>query len=159
MSSPSPRSFKMPLLRLVTTLTISTLLFAGCGRDDALDSPTAARLKGLATMYLDFVVAKGGNSPANEAELKKHMRTIDAIQLNMAGFQRDKIDEAFVGLRDNEPFVVVYGVEAGTIGAKNGPIVAYEKTGSRGKKLAADISAQLQLLTEAVLQERLQAKK
>ena len=88
------------------------------------------RIRGLATMYLDFVVAKGGNAPANEAELKRHMRTIDAIQLNMAGFQRDKIDEAFMSLRDNEPFVVVYGVSVGTIGAENGPLVAYEKTGA-----------------------------
>jgi hypothetical protein len=155
-SSPSRKTHHV---RLAALLTLSSLLYAGCGRDNALDSPTATRLKGLATMYLDFVVAKGGNSPANEAELKKHMRTIDAIQLNMAGFQRDKIDEAFVGLRDNEPFVVVYGVEAGTIGAKNGPIVAYEKTGSRGKKLAADISAQVQLLTESGLKDRLAAKK
>ena len=140
-------------------LLLCSFILAGCGRDDALDSPTAARLKGLSTLYLDFVVAKGGNSPANEAELKKHMRTMDGVQLGMAGFERDKIDEAFVGLRDNEPFVVIYGVEPGTIGAKNGPIVAYEKTGARGKKLAADIGAQVHLLTEAGLKERLETKK
>jgi hypothetical protein len=148
----------MPSSRF-TLLFAFSLLLSSCGRDDALDSPTAARLKGLATIYLDFVVAKGGTSPASEAELKKHMRALDAIQLGMYGFERDKIDEAFHGLRDNEPFVVVYGVAPGTIGAKNGPLVAYEKTGARGKKLAADISAQVHLLTEAGLKERLEVKK
>src|SRR5262245_59392596 len=87
----------------------------GCSGDNALESPTAARLKGLATMYLDYIVAKGGNAPASEAELKKHMRTVDQIQLNMAGIEREKIDDAFVSLRDNEPFVVVYGVSPGTL--------------------------------------------
>ena len=130
----------------------------GCGDDSALDSPTAARLKGLATMYLDFIVAKGGNSPTSEAELKKHMRTVDQIQLNLAGIDPKKIDEAFVSLRDNEPFVVVYGVSPGTLGSKDGPVVAYEKKGVNGKRLVANVSAQLAHVNEAKLEELLTSK-
>jgi hypothetical protein len=130
----------------------------GCsGGSDALNSPTAARLKGLATMYLDCVATKG-NSPANEAELKKHMRRIDAIQLNMVGFQRDKIDEAFVSLRDNQPFEMVYGVTPGTLGAKDAPIVAYEKTGVGGKKLVVNLSTHVAYVTEQQLQDMLKPK-
>jgi len=132
---------------------------SGCGGDDALESPTAARLKGLSTMYLDFVVAKGGTAPANEAELKKHMQTIDQIQLNMAGIERGKIDEAFVSLRDNEPFVVIYGVSAGTLGAKDGPVVAHEKTGVGGKRLVVNVSTHLQHVNESRLKELVEQKK
>lgn len=144
--------------RLLATTVLAVFLFAGCGKDDALESPTAQRLKGLSTMYLDYIVAKGGNPPANEAELKKHMRTIDAIQLNLAGFQRDTIDQAFISMRDNEPFVVVYNVAAGTLGAKDGPIVVYEKTGVGGKRLAANVSTQLYHVNETQLQELLKPK-
>ena len=145
-------------LKSMTAALLSATLLAGCGQDDALASPTAARLKGLATMYLDCLVAKGGNAPASEAELKKHMRTVDQIQLNLAGFQRDSIDEAFVSLRDNEPFVVVYGVAAGTLGAKDGPIIAYEKTGVGGRRLVADVNTQLFHLDDQRLQEMLKPK-
>ncbi len=146
-----------PLLAVTAAVV---LLATGCsGGSDAMESPTAARLKGLATMYMDFIVAKGGNTPASEAELKKHMRTVDAIQLNMAGIQRDKIDEAFVSLRDNEPFVVVYGVAPGTLGAKDGPVIAYEKTGIDGKKLVVNVSTHLSYVNEQQLQELLQPKK
>lgn len=140
-------------------LAAACLLAGGCsGGSEALDSPTAARLKGLATMYLDYIVAKGGNAPGNEAALRKHMLTVDAIQLNLAGFQRDKLEEAFVSLRDNEPFVVLYGITPGTLGAKDGPVVAYEKTGVGGKKLVVNVSAQLAYVSEQQLQEMLKPK-
>jgi hypothetical protein len=144
------------LRSMAVALGLATLL-AGCGKDDALSSPTAARLKGLSTMYLDYIVAKGG-PPTSEAELKKHMRTIDQIQLSLAGFERSKIDEAFISQRDNEPFVVVYNVAAGTLGAKDGPVVAYEKTGVGGKKLVADVSTNLFHVNDARLQEMLKPK-
>jgi hypothetical protein len=83
---------------------------------------------------------------------------VDAIQLNMAGFQRDQIDEAFVSQRDNQPFVVLYGIAPGTLGAKDGPVVAYEKTGVRGKKLVVDVSTNVSHVDEERLQEMLKPK-
>lgn len=147
----------MLALRLFA-LALAAALVCGCGGSDALESPTAARLKGLSLMYMDHIVAKNGNTPANEAELKKHMRTVDAIQLSLAGFSRDKLDDAFVSLRDNEPFVVIYNVNAGTLGAKDGPVIAYEKTGVGGKKLVVNVSAQLSYVSEDRLQEMLKPK-
>src|SRR5687767_8303954 len=147
----------MGQLRLFLTALAAALL-CGCGGDNALDSPTAARLKGLATMYLDYIVAKGGNAPASEAELKKHMRTVDAIQLNLAGFERDKIDEAFVSERDKEPFVVLYGIAPGTLGAKDGPVVAHEKTGVAGKRLVVNVGTEVSHVNEEQLQEMLKPK-
>jgi len=149
--------FRVPATHyLLVPMTIVWL--AGCGGSDALKSPTAARLKGLATMYLDFIVAKGGKAPTSEAELKKHMQTVDRIQLNMAGIEFAKIDEAFVSLRDKEPFVVVYGVNAGRLGSKTGPIIAYEKTGVRGKHLVANVSTQLDHVNEDRLKDLINPK-
>jgi hypothetical protein len=145
------------LRRFVLPITVAALL-GGCGGDDALQSPTAARLKGLATMYLDYIVAKGGNAPPSEAELKKHMRSIDAIQLNLAGFERDKIDEAFISERDKEPFVVRYGIAPGTLGAKDGPVVAHEKTGAGGKKLVVNVGTVVSHVSDNQLQELLKPK-
>src|SRR6185437_9699266 len=99
----------------------------GCGGSDALKSPTAARLKGLATMYLDYAVAKG-SGPASEQTFKKHLHTVDGIALTTNGVDPKAIDATFISLRDNEPFVVVYGVGVSQISGNSAPLVAYEKT-------------------------------
>lgn len=122
----------MLALRLVG-LALAAAVVCGCGGSDALDSPTAARLKGLATMYLDHIVAKNGNTPVSEAELKKHMRTVDQIQLNLAGFTRETIDDAFVSLRDNEPFVVLYNIKPGTLVRKMVPWWPMKRRASAAK--------------------------
>jgi len=137
---------------------VCAVCLAGCTGSDALKSATAARLKGLATMYLDYAAAKGGGPP-NEEAFKKHMRTVEKFVLQGNGVDTNAIDAAFVSERDKEPFVVLYNVGISHISGNSAPLVAYEKTGVGGKRLVAFANTKLDHVDEAKLKELMTAKK
>jgi hypothetical protein len=122
----------------------------GCGGDDALNSPTAVRMRGLANMYLDHVVGKG--APANEEALKKHMRA--QMDFTLTGYNLDpkNIDAAFVSDRDHEPLVVMYGMAVSGITGDSKQVVAHEKTGTNGKRLVVFLSTKVDYVDEAELE-------
>jgi hypothetical protein len=136
----------------MSCLIAAMALLAGCSVDDPLRSPTAARLKGLATMYLDYAVAKG-TGPASEQVFKKHLQSVERMVLEMNGVDPKTVDDTFVSLRDHEPFVIIYGVGVGGMSGNKAPLVAYEKTGVGGKRLAAFANTKLELVDEARLNE------
>src|SRR5438067_11979874 len=104
-----------PSLRMTLRIVVvCAVCLSGCSGSDALKSPTAARLKGLATMYLDYAAAKG-SGPPNEEAFRKHLRTVEGFVLQMNGVDPKAIDATFISERDKEPFVVLYGVGIGQI--------------------------------------------
>jgi len=142
----------------LSLLIVGLLVCAGCGGSDALKSPTAARLKGLATMYLDYAAAKGSGPPSEE-EFRKHLRRVEGFVLQMNGVDPKAIDATFISERDKEPFVVLYGVGIGQISGTSAPVVAYEKTGVSGKRLVAFANTKLDHVDEARLHEVIAKKK
>ncbi len=131
------------------------LLASGCA-DDALNSPTALKMKGLANAYLDQVVGQDGNPPANEAALRKHMLGLrESVQYD---YQIDpkNLDSSFVSQRDNEPFVVLYGQGIARISGDSKQVLAHEKTGKSGKRLVVFASTKVDHVNEAEL-ERLKS--
>jgi hypothetical protein len=143
--------------RTATWLTLLALLAApGCGSE--LESPTATKLKALSNFYLDYAVARQGQGPATEQDLKKYIRAIPDHIFSTSGLERSEIDSLFNSERDGEPFVVVYGLKISGISGKSGPVVAHEKTGKGGKRLVVLANTKLELADEARLQELLTAK-
>jgi len=140
------------------TAVVCAVALTGCSRSDPLKSPTAARLKGLATMYLDYAAARGGGPPSEE-EFKKHLRRVEKFVLQMNGVDPNAIDATFVSERDKEPFVVLYNVGISRISGTSAPLVAYEKTGVGGKRLVAFANTKLDHVDEARLKELMEAKK
>lgn len=139
-----------PLLPL---LAAGTLMLSGCSGSDELTTPTAARLRGIATYYLDLTFARNGKGPANEHELKRHLRKQERTDLISNGIDPQAIDSTlFVSERDQEPFVVLYGQSITRISADSAPLVAYEKTGKDGKRIAVLANSKLRLVDEAGLQ-------
>jgi hypothetical protein len=141
-------------LRAVTWLFGLALLAAlGCGASDERNSPTAARLRGIATYYLDLTFARNGQGPADESELKKHMRRQERSDLVSNGIDPQAIDSTlFVSERDGEPFVVLYQQTITRVTADSAPLVAYEKTGKDGKRLAVLANNKVHLVDEAGLE-------
>jgi hypothetical protein len=129
----------------------------GCG-SDGLDSPTAARLKVLANFYLDCAVAQNGRGPANEQALKKHLRIQPDFVLKTNGVEPSAFDSLFSSERDGEPFVVLYGVQISRISGTSAPLVAHEKTGKNGKRLAVCANGKVEAADEARLKELSSAK-
>jgi hypothetical protein len=138
-------------------LPVVTLLFiAGCG-EDPLKSAAAKRLKGLSTMYLDYAAVRGGGPP-NEEAFKKHLNTVEKFVVQGNGIDPGAINEAFVSPRDNQPWVILYGVGIGRISGDSAPLVAYEKTGVKGKHLVAFANTKLDHVDENGLKELLAKK-
>jgi hypothetical protein len=140
-------------LRWVIGLSMFALPTAlGCASDE-LSSETAARLRGLAALYLDCAVARNGKGPANEQEFKKHLRSLRDDVLSSNGVDPKAIDTAFVSGRDQEPFVILYGLKITKISGTSAPLVAHEKTGKNGKRLVAFANAKVDHVDDARLQE------
>jgi hypothetical protein len=129
----------------------------GCGSDE-LNSPTAVRLRGLAALYMDCAVSKNGKGPASEQEFKKHLRSLPDHVLSANGCDPKGIDAVFVSPRDQEPFVVQYGITITRISATSAPLVAYEKSARNGKRLVAFANGKAEHVDEARLQELLAGK-
>jgi hypothetical protein len=136
---------------------LGLVFIAGCGGSDALNSPTAQRLRALANMYLNYAAARGGG-PDSEQTFKKYVRSADRIVLDMNGIDPNAIDTLFVSERDQQPFVVNYGVAITRISGTSAPLVAYEKTGKNGMRLVAYANTKVEHVNEAKLQELISAK-
>ena len=138
-------------LRPAVGLAVLALVMApGCGSDE-LESPTAVKLKAVSNFYLDYAVAKQGQGPANEQDLKKHIRSMPDQLLAPSGIDRNAIDSLFVSERDQEPFVVLYGLKIAGISGNSGSVVAHEKTGKGGKRLVVLANAKVDHVDEARL--------
>jgi hypothetical protein len=127
-------------------------MLTGCG--DETQSPTAMKLKGIANMYVDGAINRFKNvGPPNETEFKNYLNGQPDHVLGSHGFKKDAIDASFVSERDNEPFVIVYGIRITGISGKDGPMVAHEKTGRGGRVLVSLTNGKVLLVDEAGLKE------
>jgi len=139
------------------SVLLMMLAISGCGSDE-LNSSTAAKLKGLATIYLDYAVAKKGQGPSSEEVLKKHLRSLPDFVLKMNGIDPSSPESVFVYDRDKEPFVVLYGITISGISGKSAPLVAYEKTGNKGKRFVVFANCKVEYVDEARFEELKSAK-
>jgi hypothetical protein len=142
-------------LRWVIGLSLFALIaVSGCGSDEELNSPTAKRLRGVASFYSSFAFSKGGKGPASEQEFKKYLRAQEPQALHLNDVDPKTIDtELFVSERDREPFVVLYGLSITEIGGGDkAPLVAHEKTGKNGKRLAVLANNTVKLVDESGLE-------
>jgi hypothetical protein len=138
-------------------LLVAVTAIPGCGSDE-LNSPTAAKLRALGNLYLDYAGGKNNKGPGNEQEFKKHIRGLPDQVLSPIGVDRNAVDLLFSSERDQQPFVVIYGLAITQISGTSAPLVAHEKTGKNGKRLVAFANAKVELIDESRLQELLAAK-
>jgi len=139
-------------------LAVLALAFSGCGGSDELNSPTANKLKAIGKLYLDFVATRSGTGPASEQEFKKHLRGLPEHVLNSNGMDPKAIDDAFVSGRDQQPFVILYGIKVTQVSGTSAPLVAHEKTGKDGRRLVGYANGKVELLDDTRLQALLAAK-
>src|SRR4051794_16862257 len=95
--------------RALGLVVLGLLALPGCGPDE-LKSPAAVKLRGLANLYLDYAVARKGLGPPDEPAFRKHIRGVPEFVAKNAGIDPAALDQAFVSDRDQEPFVVLYGI-------------------------------------------------
>lgn len=131
----------------------------GCG-SSGLASPTATRLRNVANIYIENAAApnRGGVGFASEAELRKSLKNMDKDTLDLYGIDETDPESVLVSVRDGQPFTVVYGLSIKGLNPRSGPIVAYEKTGEAGRRLAVRLNGQVESLTSDQIESELAAK-
>jgi len=145
------------LWRTLAPVLLVTIAVPGCGSDE-LNSSTAVKLKALGTLYLDYAVAKRGQGPSSEKVLKSHMRSLPDFVLQMNGVDPGGIDAVFVSDRDQESFVVLYGITISGVSGTSAPLIAYEKTGKKGKRLVVFANTKVAYVDESQLPGLMSAK-
>ena len=141
---------------IIAWFALFALSLAGCS-DDALKSPTALKLTGLANAYLDHVVGANG-SPADEKAFKKHLHGLRPSVQYDYHINPDNLDDFFISERDKEPLVVIYGKGVGKISGNSKHVIAHEKTGKNGKKLVVFTSTKVDVVSDAELEQLKTAK-
>jgi hypothetical protein len=131
---------------------IAILAATGCNESSELSSPAARRLHVLATVYLDYAAAKG-SGPANRQQLEAHFQNAPAFLLSGEDVAANDGNTAFTSPRDGEPFLISYGKQFAF--RDNAPIIACERTGKDGTRLAAYANGRIDLIDESAAQELL----
>jgi hypothetical protein len=134
----------------LTVLVLVTV--PGCG-SDALSSPTAINLRKLANLYLNYAVSANGRGPSREEDFKKYVQGMPDFLLRNNNVEPAERDGLFVSGRDQQPIVIVYGVAISGMSATQAPLVAYEQSGQKGKRLVAFANTKVEEVDEARLKE------
>jgi hypothetical protein len=139
----------------VGAAVVLALAASGCGTDPR-NSPTAKKLRGLASLYTYLATSQQGRGPATEAEFRRFVREAPAVVLSSNRVElTGSRDDLFVSDRDQRPFVICYGVNIQGMSATKAPLVAYEKEGKNGKHLVAYANMQVDEVDGPRLQELL----
>lgn len=118
----------------LASLVILSLVLPGCGSGGDAKSMIAAandsNVKRVATMYSFFHLKNNFKGPKDEAELRSFISEQDVKRLSLADIDPADLDGLFVSERDDEPFVIRYGIDTYIRGPAV-PVV-FEATGFEG---------------------------
>ncbi len=131
----------------------------GCGSTapPPPQDPPDSSITVLARLYGEFAMRHQGRGPANESEFQQFLEQLPEAQKKAMGVQ--DLDVLFRSPRDQQPYVVIYGIRqvlpaADVNGILGKPIVIHERNGIDGVMFAANaLGAAEQLPGDALKQE------
>jgi hypothetical protein len=136
---------------------VGCILFGltGCGGKGGELSDAEKNLQALAVLWGRYISAHRGQSPPSEAEFKKFIRSTGQADLKGLGFDPNDLDRLFTSPRDNQPYGLAYKVP-GTVPGPDGsmPMVIWEKTGVKGKRMVANSLGKIEEIDEAEFANR-----
>ncbi|MEM7456007.1 MAG: hypothetical protein AAF456_16780 [Planctomycetota bacterium] len=122
---------------LACSICLVALLLSGCDNsvspEDAIADANNSNIKRVANMYNMYLGQNSFQGPADEATFKDWLKNANAEHLKTMGVDVADLEASFVSERDNEPFVIRYGVNGSTRGSQE-PVV-FEATGVEGKRM------------------------
>lgn len=121
--------------------------------DVVISQSNKTNIQRLRNLYVMYQMNHGFQGPKDEAEFKEYIKAADISILEPMGVDPAKVDELFISERDNEPFVVKYGVPTTSRGS--GDPVIFEKTGVGGKKMVAFLNMTEREVDDAEYQQLL----
>lgn len=123
----------MVQLRVLLLVALSLMWQIGCGASSTVTEISAeeANFKNLALLY-GQCQGRLRRPPANLDEFKKFLEQVKADP--GASIKVNDIEKFLISPRDNEPYVILWNVQART-GMPD--VIAYEKTGADGTRMVA----------------------
>lgn len=126
-------TFRRPLSRYMACWFV---LAAGCGGPAGPPTPDdPSRLRGITTLY-SLAARELGRPPKNVDELKAILAPAT-----------DDPSIALTSTRDQQEFVIVWGLDLTGRQANSDTIVAYERTGVEGKRMVVDCRGEVREVT------------
>ncbi len=126
---------------------VLVVVMAGCSPKSQVPvGKPAENVRKLALAYVQFSGTNRGVGPTDQASLKKFM-------IGRSGLTEQEADALFVSPRDNQPYVILWGLHpegSGPMGptAPKPPVIIYEKDGADGTRYVADGHMQILELSE-----------
>jgi len=138
---------------LILALSVGCLLLTGsvgCNKPTVAKGVNA-RIRPLAILFLRFTSQHRGKSPQNREELEKFIDTQGPRELEAFGIK--KMEDLFVSERDEQPYVVRYGIDIPPPGPNGQTAVAYESKGLNGNRLVVFSTAGVEEVGTARLKQ------
>jgi hypothetical protein len=143
---------------IVGLVGLGGLTLAGCSKSGGQLPDNEAHLKALAILYGRYVSAHRGMGPTDEVDLKKFIQSFPSGDLESLRVDPNDLDKTFTSPRDKQPYGVAYKTRGGSPGGPGGgPMVAWEQTGSGGKRVVADSLGKIEEIDEAEFNKRFAA--
>jgi hypothetical protein len=144
---------------LVLVLCTVAVLF-GCGRGDDPAARIAemnnSNIRRVANLYNAFQLRKGMKGPKDKAEFTAFIQNeMSPVKLERMQVDKTNIEGLFTSERDEQPFVIRYGVGGG-LGSANA--VVFEKEGVDGIRQVAFTNGTVEEMAAAQYDENLQGK-
>ena len=129
----STKYFRSQMLSAIALLGL-IILQAGCSSGPDMKDVYDSNIKRLHVCYTMFMEDHGYNGPKDEAEFKDYLKNNPTAiyMMKRIDLTPENVDEIFVSDRDNEPFIVKYGLT----GVADHAII-FEKTGLDNKRYVA----------------------
>jgi hypothetical protein len=132
---------------------------AGCGRYDPADriaEMNNSNIRRVANLYNAFQLRKGMRGPKDKAEFTKFIQQeMSPVKLERMLVDKSNIESLFTSERDQQPFVIRYGVPGGLGSAE---AVVFETDGEDGLREVAFTNGTVQEMESAAYEQHLQGK-
>lgn len=136
-----------PQWRFVLLVSLGVIA-AGCRHQGAAElAPAESNVKNIAIFYGRYMSQNRGQTPPDEEALKKFIASHPATEL--ADLKITDVEPLFVSPRDQQPYVVLYGVKLPPPSPTGSPVIAYEKDGVGGRRFVAFANAGVEELDDA----------
>jgi hypothetical protein len=106
---------------------------SGSTPEAALRNANRTNIQRLANFYSMYQVQNQFRGPADESTFKSFLAGVSSDVMESMGVKAADLEKLFINERDNEPFLIKYGVASSPRGSKE-PVV-FEAKGKGGKRM------------------------
>ena len=132
---------------------LGVLIGLGCSGPPGPNVPDRVPLRQLAILYGKYRHSHHGQPPADEAQFKQFIKSLDARQLTAAGVTAAEVDTLFVSPRDGQPYEIRYDTSPAKGPEGTAAAVVVERVGAGGKRFVAYSTGQVEEIDEAGYQK------